>query len=269
MEINKTLKRLGLPLGQYVVFGSGPMAAYGIRDSDDIDLLVTADLYQNLKAEGWGIKHWPDGVEYLAQDNVEVADSWNYGSYHPSADDIITQAVMMNGIPYAPLTEVLAWKKAFGRPKDLIDVQLIEDYLRSHPSKALADGTHEWVLSFLRQDGHNHKLANKLERHGVHHIGPVSFPLEGLNHIIGPDETYAFYEAPEQLDERVNRLVDSIQRGWEPPPLIVTNFWEDDFTIADGGHRQRALLKSGRAEHGVIFYFKDEASMNEFKAKHG
>jgi hypothetical protein len=38
--INK-VKPLNLPKGQYVVFGSCPMALAGLREAGDIDMLVT------------------------------------------------------------------------------------------------------------------------------------------------------------------------------------------------------------------------------------
>ena len=38
------LKKLNLPNDKYAVFGSGPLAIYGIRDSEDIDIIVKSEL---------------------------------------------------------------------------------------------------------------------------------------------------------------------------------------------------------------------------------
>lgn len=103
---------------------------HGIRESRDIDLLVTSELYAELRADdAWEIKHWPDGAEYLANGDYEADDIWHYNDYKPKTEYIISIAEMINDVPFAPLTEVLRWKIAFGRQKDLADVKLIEEYL--------------------------------------------------------------------------------------------------------------------------------------------
>lgn len=47
MNIFAKLKELDFPPGQYVVVG-GAMEAHGIRKSNDLDILVTPKLYQQL-----------------------------------------------------------------------------------------------------------------------------------------------------------------------------------------------------------------------------
>ncbi len=133
MDIFQKVKELHLPLGQYVVFGSGPLAAHGIRPTRDVDLFVTPELYQKLKMEGWEEKEW-DLMEgkYLSKGLYEVDDTWHYGTYNPTPEEIISVADIIHGIPFAPITEVLKWKKAFRRPKDLEDVKLIEEYILTH-----------------------------------------------------------------------------------------------------------------------------------------
>lgn len=130
MNIIEKVKQLNLPIGLYVVFGSGPLMVHGIRDSQDIDLLVTTELYRTLQANpAWEVKKWPDGSEYLANGDYEVDDIWHYNGYRPKTEDIIAKAEFIEGVPFAPLEEVRRWKKAFGRPKDLVDVKLIEEFM--------------------------------------------------------------------------------------------------------------------------------------------
>ena len=132
-EIIKKVKELDLPLGQYVVFGSGPMAVHDIRETRDVDLFVTPTLYQHLKnGRGWLEKEWDSGGQYLSKDIYEADDSWDYGEYNPSPEEIIAIAEVFQGVPFAPLAEVLKWKKAFGREKDKADVDLLERYLKQN-----------------------------------------------------------------------------------------------------------------------------------------
>lgn len=129
MDIFERIRNLNLPVSEYVVFGSGPLAAHGIRESNDLDLFVTDKLYKKLKKNGWTEKSWSDAGYYLEKDGVQMDDSWNYGKYRPTFNEIIDKAKFINGIPFAPLTEVIKWKKAFARPKDMADIKLIESYL--------------------------------------------------------------------------------------------------------------------------------------------
>lgn len=131
MDIFTEVKHLDLPLGQYVVFGGGPLMAHGIRDTSDVDLFVMPTLYQVLKADGWEETELPGphGGLYLVNGIYEADDTWHYHEYDPTPEHVISIADVIQGIPFAPLTEVLKWKQAWGRPKDLADIPLIEQHL--------------------------------------------------------------------------------------------------------------------------------------------
>ena len=123
---------------------------------------------------------------------------------------------------------------------------------------------YEWVLSFLRSSGDNLKLANILEKDGQYYLGPISYPIDKVVNIIGHDDTFKFQEDLDILKSRTLNMLDSMKKGWQPPPLIVTNFWEDDFEIVDGGHRQGAIIEFGLKEYPMIFYFRNKETMDDF-----
>lgn len=129
MDIIRKVKSLNLPLGEYAVFGSGPLVIRGIREAHDIDVVVTPELYQKLKKEGWKEKVWEGGGKHLAKGVFEVTTKWGCGEYNPAIDQLIDEAEIMDEIPFVRLEEVLKWKQAFGREKDKRDIQLIEDFL--------------------------------------------------------------------------------------------------------------------------------------------
>lgn len=130
MNLFKSVKELNLPLGKYAVFGSGPLAAHGIRETRDIDILVTPEIYQQVKLlPGWVEKGWPNSGNYLQKENFEITSDWNFPNYEPDIYKLISKAEIMHDIPFVKLEEVLAWKKAYGRDKDLLDIQLILNYL--------------------------------------------------------------------------------------------------------------------------------------------
>jgi len=134
MDIFEKVKNLNLPLGEYLIAGSGPMAARSIRDYKDIDILVTERLYEKLKKDDWEIVE-VDGVndkfEVLKKDKYEAGKNLWFGDYRPNSEFLITNAEIINGIPFLPLPELVKFKKALGREKDLKDIKLIEDYLNN------------------------------------------------------------------------------------------------------------------------------------------
>ncbi len=131
-EVVAKIKKLDFPLGEYALFGSVPLAAHGIRGCRDIDVVAAPELYNRLKTmRGWKENVLPDGTKVLVKDNVEIYPEWGWGrEYKPGTQRLIDEADSIEGIPVVRLEEVLAWKKAAGREKDLNDVRLIEEYLR-------------------------------------------------------------------------------------------------------------------------------------------
>jgi hypothetical protein len=131
-EIRDKVKRLNFPMGQYALFGSTPMAAHGIREAHDIDIVVSHELYGELEKQGWNKKVLPSGTKILVKDDIEAFDGWNYlDSYRPDTATLIREANIIDGIPVVKLKEVLVWKKAFGREKDLRDAELIEKFMKT------------------------------------------------------------------------------------------------------------------------------------------
>ncbi len=117
------------PEGSYVVFGSGPMAVAGIRESSDIDLLVSDELAKQLKADGWQEIEKTPNDKPLVQGDFEAHKSWEFSSYKPTLEHLLSTATVIDGVPFASLQEVRKWKTASARPKDLTDIKLIDNYL--------------------------------------------------------------------------------------------------------------------------------------------
>ena len=128
-ELIAKIKDQDFPHGSYVVYGSGPLAAARIRETDDIDLFVSARLYDFLKEQGWHEKERADGTHSLEHKNFEVFTQWKIGSYNPRLEHLFASADVINGVPFVNLHEVRTWKKVMGRPKDWRDIELIDRYM--------------------------------------------------------------------------------------------------------------------------------------------
>lgn len=130
-EIISKVKELNLPAGAYIVFGSCPLALAGIREANDIDMLVSKELFADLKKSGWQEVDKGPGDKPLAHDVFEALSNWDFGSYKPTLHALLSTATIVDGIPFASLEEVRKWKVASGRPKDFGDIKLIDEHLQA------------------------------------------------------------------------------------------------------------------------------------------
>lgn len=128
-EIIAKVKELNLPDGSYVVFGSCPMALADIRESGDIDMLVSKEVFEELKAKGWKLIDKGKKDKPLAKDDFEAHKSWEFSAYSPTLEHLLSTADIIDNVPFASLVEVRKWKVASGRPKDLEDIKLINRHL--------------------------------------------------------------------------------------------------------------------------------------------
>lgn len=130
-EILKKVAALHFPEGSYVVFGSAPMAMAGLREAKDIDFLVSQEMFEDLKQRGWQERDKGGLDKPLVYEDFEAHPNWNFSSYSPTLEQLLATADVVDGIPFAALSEVRKWKAASARPKDGVDVELIDRYLSS------------------------------------------------------------------------------------------------------------------------------------------
>lgn len=123
------VQELNLPARSYIVFGSCPLAAAGIREAGDIDLLVSSAVYEKLRAEGWQQVNKGPNDTPLTHDAFEAHEHWNFSTYNPTLEELLTRATEVNGVLFASLEDVRKWKAASGREKDIADIKRIDEYI--------------------------------------------------------------------------------------------------------------------------------------------
>lgn len=128
-EVVDKVKSLKLPRGSYVVYGAAPLAIYGIRDVRDVDMYISHELYQYLKNLGWKKIVKGPNDEPIVKDIFEAHETWDFSPYAPTFDEVLSRSVTYQGITLASIEDILKWKVASGRPKDLTDIKLIDAYI--------------------------------------------------------------------------------------------------------------------------------------------
>ena len=122
------LKKLKIPLTQYAIFGSGPMAARNIRDCRDLDIVVTDSQFKKLLADYPETK--PGNIRF--GNGIEIWSEKESLLNNPGR--VIARADTIDGFRYISLDDLLIWKKKMGRPKDLKDIELINKYIACNSS---------------------------------------------------------------------------------------------------------------------------------------
>ena len=128
-ELLQELKALRLPVEDYAIFGSGPLAVRGIRDCNDLDIVVSAHLWEELS-----LRYVPIGKK-IEVGNLEFWHDWMPWYSPVEIVEIIASAECLDDVPFAKLPYVIDFKKKMGREKDKRDLVLIDNYLKNHPDE--------------------------------------------------------------------------------------------------------------------------------------
>ena len=124
----------------------------------------------------------------------------------------------------------------------------------------------EWLVDYLNDNnrGRNIPLAGGLAKAGQFHTDLIDYPINDFKILMGPDYSFRYYEEPESFNNRVNKMVESLQQGWKPVPFIASNIWNEGLELNDGSHRVAALKKIGVKTYPTIFYFKNQIALDSF-----
>lgn len=129
------LRQAELPVGDYVLFGSGPMVARGwIDDPGDLDVVARGAAWAQACERGQLVHIEEYGVDVVnIGTNITVGVQWGIGDV--DIDHLIDTAELVHGIPCARLEHVVAYKELRSTPRDHEHLEL----LRRHAPHLWAD----------------------------------------------------------------------------------------------------------------------------------
>lgn len=105
------------------------MDALGLRESDDVDAVVSLRLFEKLRQQGWDEAE-EHGQPKLTHGDAEVWMSWRFQDEDMTLKEFEQHKVVIDGISFVSPQFLMQWKKDTDRPKDRPDVTLLEEYLR-------------------------------------------------------------------------------------------------------------------------------------------
>jgi hypothetical protein len=121
-----------------------------------------------------------------------------------------------------------------------------------------------WVADFLRSPGSdNAALAETFESQRLFWIGPVFLSFDELHRLAGPPDQPTLGRLEDDDLETVEGMEESVEEGWEPPPLIVS-FRNGQLVVEDGTHRVEGLRRAGQHGYWSVVCFEEEDQRDRF-----
>lgn len=145
MNIAKIVKKLAFPQSEYILIGGSALAIRGIKETSDIDILVSKALLEKLKEENEKLKdedkYWVYHPRIIASEEaglIHKSENIVIELYPSIACDTVTFTELKNNqeiiddIPVAHLTDIIKIKEFYNRDKDKKDIELIKLYITAH-----------------------------------------------------------------------------------------------------------------------------------------
>ena len=121
------LVSLKLDRDHFVIFGSGPLLAHGIRtDIKDLDIVARGTALDRSFQQGVLTTGALSGAPIAQFWEGKIGISAGWISPEWNADRLIEDCDIFDGFRFAKLEYVLAYKRSLKRPKDVKDIFLIE-----------------------------------------------------------------------------------------------------------------------------------------------
>jgi len=121
------LDKLNLPNDQYAITSSGVLAIRGIREANDLDIVVSPKLWAVLSKK-YKVKN--EGFESIDVGNIQIL--WEGSFYTNSAVTTVAEQIntadVIKGYRFVNLGLIKKFKELTGREKDKRDLELIKIY---------------------------------------------------------------------------------------------------------------------------------------------
>lgn len=120
--------RLGLKRGSYVVIGGAVLEILNLRETSDVDLVVSDEVYAQYRDDKkWAEYVQDNGKKVLSHDGYNLMHTWMGNNLK----HLLHQSFEVEKIAFMSINELIEAKRHLGRKKDLEDIMLLEEYQQS------------------------------------------------------------------------------------------------------------------------------------------
>jgi hypothetical protein len=133
------VSELDLNVRDFVIFGSGPMLAHGLRHGiHDLDVVARGPAWQRVLEHGCPGTGSVNGAPMALFWNGLIQFSQGWISADWDTDDLIDRAETIQGWPFAGLADVLAYKEVLLRPKDHPHIEALRQAMHQPAPRSAA-----------------------------------------------------------------------------------------------------------------------------------
>jgi len=125
-QLLEKLEKLRIPRGKYLIYGSGRLAARGLREIDDLDVAIDDEIYNKL-AKKYPERQKPK-FSHIVIGEIDLIPAKD--TLIENFDQTLANADIIFGHKFVRLDDLIRWKKKMGRKKDFEDIKLIEKFLK-------------------------------------------------------------------------------------------------------------------------------------------
>jgi hypothetical protein len=128
----RLLVGLELERDDFVIFGSAPLLAHGLRQSvSDLDVVARGAAWRRASQLGVPAVGTISGSPafHLDHGRIQIFSEWISKAW--DTDELIDRAEIIQGLRFARLADVLAYKQVLLRPKDMADIHALTELLGS------------------------------------------------------------------------------------------------------------------------------------------
>jgi hypothetical protein len=127
------IKKINLPINQYAITGSGPLGIRNLKKINDIDMIVSNSLWNDLALKYPVIEQNNIKKIIIPNKGIEIFCETSFNSQikekdEPTVIQRIKNAEIIDDLPFESLKYTLYYKYKMKRDKDLKDIKIIEEW---------------------------------------------------------------------------------------------------------------------------------------------
>ncbi|MGH4125270.1 MAG: hypothetical protein ACREV6_20325 [Clostridium sp.] len=121
-DIIKILKYMDLPLSEYWITSGAGLVLHGVKErTNDIDLGCSTNLIEHFLKKGCKYRVAEDNSRIMEiNDTIEILENW-----------FVDEIEFIDELPVGTLESIKKQKSELGRVKDIQDIKMIEEYIKS------------------------------------------------------------------------------------------------------------------------------------------
>jgi hypothetical protein len=130
-RLEQLIADLRLDRNDFVIFGSAPLLAHGLRgEIHDLDIVARGTTWERARSHGSPATGSENGalIATFFDGLIQFSEGWISDAW--DAERLIDRAEFVHGLPFAHLEDVLEYKQVLNRPKDLSDIRILQTSLQ-------------------------------------------------------------------------------------------------------------------------------------------